>query len=88
MATRIPIVFSVPLVVAYPAIATLSGMVLWVTVAIVSSLKNVFTTMIFTASMILLNNSVPQDQRGAANGLSVSLASLFKAIGPAGGGAL
>jgi hypothetical protein len=30
----------------------------------------------------------PQDQRGAANGLSVSLASVFKAIGPAGGGAL
>ncbi|CAK9882399.1 unnamed protein product [Sphagnum jensenii] len=88
MATRIPIVFSVPMVVAYPAIATLSGMALWVIVAIVSCLKNVFTTMIFTASMILLNNSVPQDQRGAANGLSVSLASVFKAIGPAGGGAL
>ncbi|KAH8951267.1 hypothetical protein BDL97_09G018300 [Sphagnum fallax] len=81
-------VFSVPMVVAYPAIATLSGMALWVIVAIVSCLKNVFTTMIFTASMILLNNSVPQDQRGAANGLSVSLASVFKAIGPAGGGAL
>ncbi|CAK9236620.1 unnamed protein product [Sphagnum troendelagicum] len=88
MATRIPIVFSVPMVVAYPAIATLSGMALWVIVAIVSCLKNVFTTMVFTASMILLNNSVPQDQRGAANGLSVSLASVFKAIGPAGGGAL
>jgi hypothetical protein len=78
----------VPLVVAYPAIASLSGMVIWVVVAIVSCLKNVLTTMIFTASMILLNNSVPQDQRGAANGLSVSLASIFKAIGPAGGGAL
>ncbi|CAM6008983.1 unnamed protein product [Sphagnum balticum] len=88
LATRIPIVFSVPLVVAYPAIATLSGLVLWVMVAIVSCLKNVLTTMIFTASMILLNNSVPQDQRGAANGLSVSLGSVFKAIGPAGGGAL
>jgi hypothetical protein len=88
VATRIPIVLSVPLVVAYPAIATLSGLVLWVIVAIVSCLKNVFTTMVFTASMILLNNSVPQDQRGAANGLSVSLGSVFKAIGPGGGGAL
>lgn len=29
-----------------------------------------------------------QDKRGAANGLSMSLASLFKAIGPAGGGAM
>jgi hypothetical protein len=47
MATRIPTVFSVPLVVAYPAIATLSGMVLWVIVAIVSCLKNVLTVCSF-----------------------------------------
>jgi hypothetical protein len=40
-------VFSVPMVVAYPAIATLSGMALWVIVAIVSCLKNVFTVRTF-----------------------------------------
>jgi hypothetical protein len=40
-------VFSVPLVVAYPAIATLSGLVLWVIVAIVSCLKNVLTVSSF-----------------------------------------
>jgi hypothetical protein len=40
-------VFSVPMVVAYPAIATLSGMALWVIVAIVSCSKNVFTVRSF-----------------------------------------
>ncbi|KAJ7563637.1 hypothetical protein O6H91_03G118300 [Diphasiastrum complanatum] len=29
-----------------------------------------------------------QDQRGSANGLAMSIVSLFKAIGPAGGGSL
>lgn len=29
-----------------------------------------------------------QDQRGAANGLAMTLMSLFKAAGPAGGGAM
>ncbi|RZC43483.1 hypothetical protein C5167_036432 [Papaver somniferum] len=33
-------------------------------------------------------NKQPQNQRGAANGLSMTAMSLFKAFGPAGGGVL
>ncbi|CAD6268824.1 unnamed protein product [Miscanthus lutarioriparius] len=41
---------------------------------------------IVTSTFILQNNAVPQDQRGAANGLSMTVMSLFKAVAPAGAG--
>ncbi|CAL5398077.1 unnamed protein product [Camellia sinensis] len=34
------------------------------------------------------NNAVDQDQRGAANGIAMTAMSLFKAVGPAAGGAV
>ncbi|XP_059653725.1 protein ZINC INDUCED FACILITATOR-LIKE 1-like isoform X2 [Cornus florida] len=43
---------------------------------------------IVTGLFILQNNAVDQHQRGAANGISMTLQSLFKAVGPAGGGVL
>ncbi|CAA6657024.1 unnamed protein product [Spirodela intermedia] len=45
--------------------------------------------MIINTGMILLqNNAVDQHQRGAANGIAMTLMSLFKAAAPAAGGAL
>ncbi|CAA6656997.1 unnamed protein product [Spirodela intermedia] len=45
--------------------------------------------MIINTGMILLqNNAVDQHQRGAANGIAMTLMSLFKAAAPAVGGAL
>ncbi|CAK9856127.1 unnamed protein product [Sphagnum jensenii] len=88
MTTRVPAVLSVPLILAYPLIATLHGWVLWVILNLVSIVKTFFSMMILSASFILLNNSVPQDQRGVANGVSMSVVSVFKAIGPAFGGSL
>ncbi|CAM6037846.1 unnamed protein product [Sphagnum compactum] len=88
MATRVPAVLSVPLILAYPIIATLHGWVLWVILNLVSIVKTFFSMMILSASFILLNNAVPQDQRGVANGVSMSVVSVFKAIGPAVGGSL
>ncbi|XP_056165991.1 probable peptide/nitrate transporter At3g43790 isoform X6 [Syzygium oleosum] len=41
-----------------------------------------------TGIFILLNNAVPQHQRGAANGISMTAMSISKAFGPACGGAL
>jgi len=41
---------------------------------------------IITSSFILQNNAVHQDQRGAANGLSMTVMSLFKSVAPAGAG--
>jgi len=36
----------------------------------------------------MLNKAVPQNQRGAANGISMTAMSVFKSFGPAGGGVL
>ncbi|KAK4381975.1 protein ZINC INDUCED FACILITATOR-LIKE 1 [Sesamum angolense] len=38
--------------------------------------------------LVIQNRAVAQEQRGAANGISMSAMSLFKAIGPAAGGSL
>ncbi|KAL6219865.1 hypothetical protein ACLB2K_007624 [Fragaria x ananassa] len=44
--------------------------------------------MIVAGLFILQNRAVDQRQRGAANGISMTAMSLFKAFGPAGGGAV
>ncbi|XP_034705604.1 protein ZINC INDUCED FACILITATOR-LIKE 1-like isoform X1 [Vitis riparia] len=43
---------------------------------------------IITGMFLLQNSAVDQHQRGTANGISMTAMSLFKAAGPAGGGAL
>ncbi|KAL4607263.1 hypothetical protein ACB092_09G160200 [Castanea dentata] len=43
---------------------------------------------ITTGLFLLQNRAVSQGERGAANGISLSAMSLFKALGPAGGGSL
>ncbi|KAF4378269.1 hypothetical protein F8388_010708 [Cannabis sativa] len=48
--------------------------------------RNVTTTKQSCGNCSILLNS--QSQRGAANGISMTVMSLFKAAGPAGGGAL
>ncbi|KAK9156533.1 hypothetical protein Scep_003107 [Stephania cephalantha] len=86
--SRIFAVLSVPLLASYPLIARLSGLELFVTITTASLLKNVLAVSITTGMFILQNNAVTQEQRGAANGFSMTAMSLFKAAGPAGGGAL
>ncbi|KAI5411073.1 variant 7, Protein ZINC INDUCED FACILITATOR-LIKE 1 [Lathyrus oleraceus] len=81
-------VLSIPLVQSYPFIAMLSGMTLYVVINIASLLKNVLGMTIVTCLFILQNRAVEQHQRGAANGISMTAMSIFKAIGPAGGGAV
>ncbi|KAJ0083667.1 hypothetical protein Patl1_30194 [Pistacia atlantica] len=49
---------------------------------------NIFQVSLVTGLFILQNNAVPQSQRGAANGISMTAMSVFKAFGPAGGGVL
>ncbi|GFQ08344.1 probable peptide/nitrate transporter at3g43790 [Phtheirospermum japonicum] len=66
----------------------LSGLTLSIVLNIASLLKNVLSISIVTGLFILQNRAVDQHQRGAANGLSMTLMSLFKAVGPAGGGTL
>ncbi|CAB4268625.1 unnamed protein product [Prunus armeniaca] len=73
---------------SYPFIAMLSGFSLYLMLNIASVLKNVLSITIVTGMFILQNKAVDQRQRGAANGISMTAMSLFKAIGPAAGGAL
>ncbi|OQU86705.1 hypothetical protein SORBI_3003G131800 [Sorghum bicolor] len=66
-------VLSVLLLTTYPFMANLDGMELKTLINIASLLKNIFST---------------QEQRGVANGISVTLMSLFKGVAPAAAGIL
>ncbi|XP_077245736.1 protein ZINC INDUCED FACILITATOR-LIKE 1-like isoform X2 [Tasmannia lanceolata] len=70
---RLAAALSIPLLSSYPFVAMLSGLSLALVINCASVLKNAFS---------------PQHQRGAANGISMTAMSIFKAIGPGGGGAL
>ncbi|XP_052484413.1 probable peptide/nitrate transporter At3g43790 isoform X2 [Gossypium raimondii] len=73
MVTRLSAVISIPLLSCFPHIAMLSGVVLH---------------LVINCAAILRNTLSPQSQRGAANAISITAMSIFKAFGPAGGGAL
>ncbi|XP_057451623.1 protein ZINC INDUCED FACILITATOR-LIKE 1-like isoform X2 [Lotus japonicus] len=81
-------VLSIPLLQSYPFIAMLSGFLLNLVISIASVLKNILTVSIITSLFLLVNGAVEQHQRGAANGVAMTSMSVFKAIGPAGGGAI
>ncbi|KAG9454962.1 hypothetical protein H6P81_007866 [Aristolochia fimbriata] len=86
--SRVAAVLSIPLLQSFPFIALLSGLTLHLVLNCASVLKNVLSVSVITGLFLLQNNAVEQHQRGAANGISMTAMSLFKAAGPAGGGAL
>ncbi|KAK7343003.1 hypothetical protein VNO80_25964 [Phaseolus coccineus] len=83
---RITGMLTLPLLQSYPLIALLSGVALTIVIVIASILKNILSATIITGLFLLQNRAVEQHQRGAANGISMTCMSLFKAIGPATGG--
>lgn len=85
---RIAGVLSIPVLTSYPFIAMLSGFVLSLTLNCASVIKNVLSVSIITGTFMLQNKAVDQGQRGAANGIAMTMQSVCKAIGPACGGAL
>ncbi|XP_052191960.1 protein ZINC INDUCED FACILITATOR-LIKE 1-like [Diospyros lotus] len=88
MVARIAGVLAIPLLACYPYMNKLSGISLSILLNCASIIKNMLSMSIITGMFILQNNSVDQDQRGAANGIAMTAMSLSKAVGPAGGGAL
>ncbi|KAJ8635318.1 hypothetical protein MRB53_009585 [Persea americana] len=88
MLSRLAAILSIPVLSSYPFIAMLSGVTLTLLINCASLVKNVLSVTVITGTFILQNNAVPQHQRGAANGIAMTGQSLFKAFGPAGGGAL
>ncbi|XLR05665.1 protein ZINC INDUCED FACILITATOR-LIKE 1 [Arachis ipaensis] len=85
---RIAGVVSIPLLQSYPFIAMLSGFTLYLLINIASVSKNLLQVSIITGMFLLQNRAVEQHQRGAANGIAMTAMSIFKTIGPAGGGAI
>ncbi|GAB4836179.1 hypothetical protein Ancab_001092 [Ancistrocladus abbreviatus] len=88
MVARVFGVLSIPLLQSYPFIGVASGLGLSFLLNCVSVIKNVLSISIITGLFILQNKAVDQDQRGAANGIAMTSVSVFKAVGPAFGGAL
>ncbi|XP_042489562.1 probable peptide/nitrate transporter At3g43790 isoform X2 [Macadamia integrifolia] len=88
MTTRVSAILSLPLTQSFPFMAGLSGFTLDLILNVVCIFKNALSVSTITGLFILQNVAVPQHQRAAANGISMTLMSLFKAFGPAGGGAL
>ncbi|WVZ54618.1 hypothetical protein U9M48_005387 [Paspalum notatum var. saurae] len=84
--SRIAAALSIPILFAYPYMTYLSEPGLSIILNIASVIKNNLSVTIITGTFILQNNAVPQDQRGAANGLSMTGMSFFKAVAPAGAG--
>ncbi|XP_028782439.1 protein ZINC INDUCED FACILITATOR-LIKE 1-like isoform X1 [Neltuma alba] len=66
----------------------LSGFALHLLITIASVFMLCFPTIIDAGLFLLENRAVEQHQRGAANGIVMIAMSLFKAVGPAGGGAI
>ncbi|XP_010492151.1 PREDICTED: protein ZINC INDUCED FACILITATOR-LIKE 1-like [Camelina sativa] len=86
--TRICGILSVVVLSTYPLIAKLSGVALTVALYSASVAKNVLSTSTITGTFILQNRAVGQDQRGAANGISMTAMSICKAIGPGAAGVI
>ncbi|KDO39296.1 hypothetical protein CISIN_1g043916mg, partial [Citrus sinensis] len=81
--TRIAGVLSITLLTSYTYIAMLSGFSLALFINCASVMKNVLSVSIITRLFLLQNRAVEQHQRGAANGLVMTVVSLTKTAGPA-----
>ncbi|XP_062202108.1 protein ZINC INDUCED FACILITATOR-LIKE 1-like isoform X3 [Phragmites australis] len=84
--SQIAAIICMPILFAYPYMTYLSEPGLSIVLNIASVIKNNLGVTIITSTFILQNNAVPQDQRGAANGLAMTGMSFFKAAAPAGAG--
>ncbi|CAN6335473.1 unnamed protein product [Urochloa humidicola] len=84
--TQVSSALSIPIIAAYPFMTHLSGIRLGMPLYIAAMLKSVFAITRVTGTSLLQNNAVPQEQRGAANGIATTSMSLAKAFAPAGAG--
>ncbi|KAK3136056.1 hypothetical protein QOZ80_5BG0427450 [Eleusine coracana subsp. coracana] len=86
--TRVAAALSIPIIAAYPFMTHLSGLKLGLALYSAAMIKSVLAITILTGTSLLQNNAVPQEQRGAANGIATTAMSLFKAAAPAAGGVI
>ncbi|XP_057547564.1 protein ZINC INDUCED FACILITATOR-LIKE 1-like [Amaranthus tricolor] len=86
--SRVSSIVSIAVLASFPFFVNLKGTILSVVVDAASAAKNVLSVAITTGLYLLQNRAVDQHQRGAANGLSLCIMSICKAIAPALAGAL
>jgi hypothetical protein len=55
---------------------------LWILIFIQITWRSIWTSMMFTSTILLVNNSVPKEDLGTLNGIAQSVVSLTRAIGP------
>ncbi|KAL9240063.1 hypothetical protein vseg_014324 [Gypsophila vaccaria] len=84
--SRTGAVLSIVSLACFPFIANLTGISLKLVIDLSSALQTALACSITTGMFLLQNRVVSQAQRGTANGLSLSIASLANAIGPAAAG--
>eukprot|EP01135_Chromosphaera_perkinsii_P006546 Nk52_evm18s539 gene=Nk52_evmTU18s539 len=85
----------VPTIALYPAmntVARLTGSSLnaptWAVVVCLQFIKGLCASIMFTAGMVFLSNSVPSEYKGKANGISTSISAFLKVLGPCYAGSL
>ncbi|CAL4941793.1 unnamed protein product [Urochloa decumbens] len=86
--SRFAAALSTVIVATTPFMTYLSGFKLSLAIYPALMIKNILSTTVGTGLSLLQNNAVPQKQRGAANGISTTAMSFFKAVAPIGAGAL
>eukprot|EP01138_Halocafeteria_seosinensis_P015222 gb/GECG01015535.1/.p1 GENE.gb/GECG01015535.1/~~gb/GECG01015535.1/.p1 ORF type:complete len:667 (+),score=61.14 gb/GECG01015535.1/:1-2001(+) len=75
--------FQVPLSIVFPTISLPHAKGVRFALLIVGAfLRMASATCAFTSNFRLINNSVPREQRGAMNGLAMTLGSFGKSVGP------
>jgi hypothetical protein len=75
----------------YPEISLLANgnrVLMWLLLILVFFIRFSCTECMYTCTNLMMNNAVTASSRGKLNGLSQSLISIMRAIGPAGGAAL
>ncbi|KAK3139260.1 hypothetical protein QOZ80_5AG0380360 [Eleusine coracana subsp. coracana] len=86
--SRIASAVSMLVLATYPFMTHLHGVKLYFALYSAAVMKSALAITITTGVSLLQNNSVCQEQRGTANGISTTAMSFFKATAPIGAGAL
>ncbi|CAM0950351.1 unnamed protein product [Alopecurus aequalis] len=88
ISSRVSSVLSILIVSTYPFMTYLSGAKLSFALYSAAMMKSIVAITASTGICLLQNNAVPQEHRGAANGIATTAMSSFKAIAPIGAGIL
>ncbi|KAK3118330.1 hypothetical protein QOZ80_9BG0697340 [Eleusine coracana subsp. coracana] len=86
--SRVASVVSILVLATYPFMTYLHGVKLCFALYSAAVMKSALAITITTGISLLQNNSVCQEQRGTANGISTTAMSFFKATAPIGAGAI